>query len=108
MRVTSGVGKPAPCPTSAAGLLSQRRRSRKICHTLLYWPGFICLTASCPRGTIFSPPTGQFGEAERQGRDRSEEHTSELQSRGHLVCRLLLEKKKKRVCASAYSIVHEV
>src|SRR5207253_9360150 len=29
------------------------------------------------------------------GRGRSEEHTSELQSRGHLVCRLLLEKKKK-------------
>src|SRR5690625_6759480 len=27
---------------------------------------------------------------------RSEEHTSELQSRGHLVCRLLLEKKKHR------------
>src|SRR5690625_6488465 len=27
---------------------------------------------------------------------RSEEHTSELQSRGHLVCRLLLEKKKDR------------
>src|SRR5690625_6075168 len=27
--------------------------------------------------------------------NRSEEHTSELQSRGHLVCRLLLEKKKK-------------
>src|SRR5207253_9275339 len=27
---------------------------------------------------------------------RSEEHTSELQSRGHLVCRLLLEKKKKK------------
>src|SRR6266702_7002766 len=28
-------------------------------------------------------------------RGRSEEHTSELQSRGHLVCRLLLEKKKQ-------------
>src|SRR5690625_6908186 len=27
---------------------------------------------------------------------RSEEHTSELQSRGHLVCRLLLDKKKKK------------
>src|SRR5439155_25670006 len=27
---------------------------------------------------------------------RSEEHTSELQSRGHLVCRLLLEKKNKK------------
>src|SRR5207253_6536630 len=32
----------------------------------------------------------------RRERDpRSEEHTSELQSRGHLVCRLLLEKKKQ-------------
>src|SRR5437870_6744905 len=30
------------------------------------------------------------------GKLRSEEHTSELQSRGHLVCRLLLEKKKRR------------
>src|SRR5438445_9687200 len=29
---------------------------------------------------------------------RSEEHTSELQSRQYLVCRLLLEKKKKRKC----------
>src|SRR3712207_9399327 len=29
--------------------------------------------------------------------DRSEEHTSELQSRQYLVCRLLLEKKKKRM-----------
>src|SRR6266508_442868 len=31
--------------------------------------------------------------------ERSEEHTSELQSRGHLVCRLLLEKKKKNQIA---------
>src|SRR5690625_5699924 len=31
-----------------------------------------------------------------QKQKRSEEHTSELQSRGHLVCRLLLEKKKKQ------------
>src|SRR5689334_23803317 len=30
---------------------------------------------------------------------RSEEHTSELQSQFHLVCRLLLEKKKSRSCA---------
>src|SRR2546422_7797337 len=30
--------------------------------------------------------------------ERSEEHTSELQSRLHLVCRLLLEKKKDKVC----------
>src|SRR5688572_32665631 len=38
-------------------------------------------------------------EAERragEADDRSEEHTSELQSRSNLVCRLLLEKKKKK------------
>src|SRR3989442_7670253 len=33
---------------------------------------------------------------------RSEEHTSELQSRPHLVCRLLLEKKKKKYITVAY------
>src|SRR5690625_6541417 len=32
---------------------------------------------------------------ERNDKDRSEEHTSELQSRGHIVCSLLLEKKNK-------------
>src|SRR5690625_6608222 len=36
----------------------------------------------------------QHGLAVLLGSVRSEEHTSELQSRGHLVCRLLLEKKK--------------
>src|SRR5690625_6949435 len=35
------------------------------------------------------------GQAIREA-SRSEEHTSELQSRGHLVCRLLLEKKKQK------------
>src|SRR5437870_8500687 len=35
------------------------------------------------------------GDGKRGDPERSEEHTSELQSRGHLVCRLLLEKKKK-------------
>src|SRR3989442_10452304 len=34
------------------------------------------------------------GPSNRLSTDRSEEHTSELQSRPHLVCRLLLEKKK--------------
>src|SRR3712207_6956834 len=41
--------------------------------------------------------------ADRVGR-RSEEHTSELQSRQYLVCRLLLEKKKKRIpCSSEFT-----
>src|SRR5207253_7395524 len=37
-----------------------------------------------------------LGRRRRAVCPRSEEHTSELQSRGHLVCRLLLEKKKKK------------
>src|SRR5690625_6268354 len=36
------------------------------------------------------------------GRMRSEEHTSELQSRGHLVCRLLLEKKNNNISQRLY------
>src|SRR2546430_9611668 len=36
------------------------------------------------------------GQAEFYLRERSEEHTSELQSQSNLVCRLLLEKKKNR------------
>src|SRR6266702_6968709 len=54
----------------------------------------LALLRSDPIGTIrVSCPTGlaQYALA----RIRSEEHTSELQSRGHLVCRLLLEKKKR-------------
>src|SRR2546430_5663271 len=40
------------------------------------------------------------GEPERRRRgERSEEHTSELQSQSNLVCRLLLEKKKQRELA---------
>src|SRR5438552_13752624 len=39
----------------------------------------------------------------RLGRGRSEEHTSELQSPDHLVCRLLLEKKKRSPAASSFT-----
>src|SRR5216684_9402957 len=40
--------------------------------------------------------------AARHVETRSEEHTSELQSRLHLVCRLLLEKKKKKIIINLY------
>src|SRR5207253_6808919 len=44
------------------------------------------------------PTELEFGSPRvRNFNERSEEHTSELQSRGHLVCRLLLEKKKTRI-----------
>src|SRR5687768_17776111 len=56
-----------------------------------------------PYTTLFRSPRGSEGakrSSDVAGPDfdvpRSEEHTSELQSRLHLVCRLLLEKKKKK------------
>src|SRR3989441_6950129 len=45
--------------------------------------------------TLHGPPL-HLGVCVDQPRDRSEEHTSELQSLAYLVCRLLLEKKKKQ------------
>src|SRR2546430_8536782 len=39
---------------------------------------------------------GEEQRHDRKNRERSEEHTSELQSQSNLVCRLLLEKKKKQ------------
>src|SRR5690625_5889944 len=75
---------------------------------------FLSLIPRPPRSTLFPYTTlfrslalARFGFRGKKGliiailvvqmipaEARSEEHTSELQSRGHLVCRLLLEKKK--------------
>src|SRR2546422_3357217 len=54
-----------------------------------------------PRFGLFVIP---IDIVEREG--RSEEHTSELQSRLHLVCRLLLE-KKKRLCNLRYCVIQQ-
>src|SRR2546422_4209252 len=51
---------------------------------------FTCGALDTPDGEPTQADTGVMGVT------RSEEHTSELQSRLHLVCRLLLEKKKAR------------
>src|SRR5436190_4555557 len=50
----------------------------------------LVLAATMGTAAIAAPPTGE------PVRLRSEEHTSELQSHSDLVCRLLLEKKKKK------------
>src|SRR2546422_5338317 len=74
---------------------------------------FFLMIRRPPRSTLF-PYTTLFRSHRAHGRQRqgyairqffapqksavrSEEHTSELQSRLHLVCRLLLEKKKKKI-----------
>src|SRR3989442_11576649 len=46
---------------------------------------------------ITMPDLNGLDAAAQVSRQRSEEHTSELQSRPHLVCRLLLEKKKNNI-----------
>src|SRR5205809_5728688 len=61
----------------------------------------ICIRARIDMSSIAtgSSATMSFGRSARTrpATTRSEEHTSELQSRLHLVCRLLLEKKKKEI-----------
>src|SRR6267378_7344726 len=68
---------------------------------------FFLMIRRPPRSTLFpyttlfrSPPLAWRWRLPRRAaptRQRSEEHTSELQSRRDLVCRLLLEKKKKQI-----------
>src|SRR2546422_9589481 len=65
-----------PIFTTAASARRHPISQRLNDHTMEFWP---------------------IGWSQRIGQNsRSEEHTSELQSRLHLVCRLLLEKKKKK------------
>src|SRR3712207_7348537 len=68
--------RPIPCLDRHRGVESRRKRRKEANPCRSTWT---CTTwrVECRRGT------------------RSEEHTSELQSRQYLVCRLLLEKKKK-------------
>src|SRR5258708_8073137 len=60
-----------------------------------------------PMTIVELKPSGEFCETVL-GPDRSEEHTSELQSPDHLVCRLLLEKKKKQTSFTNLTIILSV
>src|SRR6266550_8719216 len=55
----------------------------------------LSLHDALPISSTGRPPSHSSAATPRWPPRRSEEHTSELQSRLHLVCRLLLEKKKK-------------
>src|SRR5215475_1885549 len=104
---SSGVSnKPGAMVTTR---IPDRARSRAIGNVIPTIPPFDAEYAACPicpskaaieavlMITPRSPPA--FGSCPA----RSEEHTSELQSRENLVCRLLLEKKKKKECDSGPS-----
>src|SRR5436305_3471402 len=72
-------------------------RSPLFPYTTLFRSAGACRPASTPpiHGACRAPGSGSQTLA--RACVRSEEHTSELQSRPHLVCRLLLEKKKKKI-----------
>src|SRR3712207_7289335 len=74
-----------------------------------------------PYTTLFRSGIGSCGDVRRAKlyylrelrgkaakiKERSEEHTSELQSRQYLVCRLLLEKKKKKNIGTTIQLDHD-
>src|SRR2546430_6022899 len=79
-------------PSSRSKVTACRVLSCQFLERMLSWRDSVC--ASFPRGPAIPCP-----------KMRSEEHTSELQSQSNIVCRLLLEKKKKVIdlfCVFAY------
>src|SRR5439155_14898614 len=82
-------------------------RSRSVicfsCSAIFFWASansfsfsWTCFSSSAIRSLRFLNFSWSRSNSRRK-KFRSEEHTSELQSRGHLVCRLLLEKKKNLI-----------
>src|SRR5690625_6765671 len=68
-------------------------------------PAAVCL-AGVQHQHDLPPSASVAATGEPRGNvERSEEHTSELQSRGHLVCRLLLEKKNKNTYSHFITIL---
>src|SRR5437879_8782797 len=81
-------------------MLRRPPRSTLFPYTTLFRSGEGVQQVKCSKARLADTVPGAYGRGRlggRSGRDggRSEEHTSELQSPMYLVCRLLLEKKKK-------------
>src|SRR3712207_7760548 len=73
-----------PAPVDQAGFVAEHDRAEQVFHRVAHQPA------------ADRPGVGVAHARDAAGL-RSEEHTSELQSRQYLVCRLLLEKKKKTI-----------
>src|SRR2546428_1237513 len=71
---------------------------------------------TAPASGVVSKKTVELGQLVQAGQplmsvvplERSEEHTSELQSRSDLVCRLLLEKKKKQASTLTFRTIYRL
>src|SRR2546429_3886949 len=77
---------------SLATLLLELALTRILSVSLWYHFGFLVISTALLGFGVSGVTLALWADL----RERSEEHTSELQSRLHLVCRLLLEKKKTR------------
>src|SRR5207344_1293832 len=101
---------PGPLSALAAAIMTFAARALRSRRLTFF---FFLMMRRPPRSTLFpyttlfrsrrAPPPRHYSHrgalpaaGARRGASRSEEHTSELQSRPHIVCRLLLEKKKKK------------
>src|SRR6266568_1724293 len=94
-------GRPAPLPGGHPGGLvpatgSLARSANRPSRASACQPTGTS-TSPCASATSIARGSATSSSARRTSRPRSEEHTSELQSQFHLVCRLLLEKKKKKI-----------
>src|SRR5689334_24815791 len=75
-------------------MLRRPPRSTLFPYTTLFRSPTSAIRSTRTGSSSASPPRNYTAPAVAQDHDRSEEHTSELQSQFHIVCRLLLEKKK--------------
>src|SRR5688572_31097331 len=94
-------------------MLRRPPRSTLFPYTTLFRSCTTCRTRCSKRSSVRVEvpfPREQISRAERtpDPAARSEEHTSELQSQSNLVCRLLLEKKKKTAVASPHDSLNTV
>src|SRR3712207_8524946 len=93
-------------------------RSTLFPYTTLFRSGHQAIATAAPDGYTIGIITSEIAMMHHQGLTqltgasftplglRSEEHTSELQSRQYLVCRLLLEKKKTHIQSSICLLLH--
>src|SRR2546430_7516417 len=72
------------------------------------FPGFTCWKSTIVYGLPSKTIRNPFLNSADRLRWRSEEHTSELQSQSNLVCRLLLEKKKKNLTTQGHTAAQQM
>src|SRR5690625_6810928 len=90
---TADSRRVAPTPITAEVIVCVVEIGAWNTYAVVYRTDAATDSAAKPRGG--SRSTIRRPKVRMMRQPRSEEHTSELQSRGHLVCRLLLEKKNK-------------